>query len=662
VVQGFDTAYRSLTSFFNVSSLKGFGIEEDPLAVISAGCALYYIDKNFNGRIEHIQSLSLLRKEGKMCLDAFTIRNLEIFKSLSTQGIHGTLVETVDHTITGAGSRLLKNWLRQPLIDPGRINERLDRINEYINAPEMLKVIQSTLKETSDLERIIARVASGKANPRDVINAGNTLARIPILKKTVKKGSPILKQLVNQFEDTAKITKSILRIIQEDPPATTNNGGYICNGVSSKLDKLRNLSSDASKWMANMQVQEREKNNIPTLKVGYNRVFGYYIEVTKTHVEKVPEHYIRKQTLTNSERYFTEELKEYEEKILSAEDEIITLEMVLFDDLKKQIIDCVKSIQQNARVLARLDIAAGLSQLAISRKYNRPHIDTSSELTIQNGRHPVVENLLPMGEDFIPNDLKLDNEEIQIAIITGPNMAGKSTYLRQVGLITILAQIGSYIPAETARIGVIDKLFTRVGASDNLAGGESTFLVEMNETANILNNATEKSLILLDEIGRGTSTYDGLSIAWAVTEYLHSHKDVQAKTLFATHYHELVSLADQLPRAVNLNVAVKEFGDKIIFLKKIIPGGADKSYGVHVAEMAGLPRADIQRAKELLQKHSDTKSSYSPEVNLDSKPQIDLFSTKEQALNKELSEMDVNEMTPLDALSKLDELKKKHGL
>ena len=660
--RGIDTAYESLISFFNVSSLKGFGIEEDPLAVASAGCALYYVDKNFNGRIKHIQSLSLLRKDDIMSLDAFTIRNLEIFKSLSTQGIHGTLVDTIDHTITGSGSRLLKNWLRQPLTDPKKINERLDRISECNNDPEMLETLQFILKETSDLERIIARVASGKAIPRDVINAGNTLSKIPIIQKAIKKCNPVLKQLVNQCADTTEITQSILRIIQENPPATTKNGGYVCEGVSSKLDELRHLSSDASKWMADMQVLERDKNNIPSLKVGYNKVFGYYLEVTKTHAEKVPEYYIRKQTLTNSERYFTEELKEYEEKILSAEDKIITLELMLFDDLQKQMIGCAKSIQLNARVLARLDVAVGLSRLAINRKFNRPQIDTSSCLTIKNGRHPVVENLLPIGEDFIPNDLELDNEEIQIAIITGPNMAGKSTYLRQVGLITILAQIGSYIPAESARIGVIDKLFTRVGASDNLVGGESTFLMEMNETANILNNATKKSLILLDEIGRGTSTYDGLSLAWAVTEYLHSHKDVRAKTLFATHYHELVSLADQLPRAVNLNVAVKEFGDKIVFLKKIIPGGADKSYGVHVAEMAGLPRAVIRRAKELLQKHSDKKSIYSPEVNLDIKAQMDLFSAKEHALNKELSELDVNDMTPLDALSKLDELKKKHGL
>jgi len=452
-----------------------------------------------------------------------------------------------------------------------------------------------------------------------------------------------------------------LNQIKVDPPISTKKGGYIQAGISSELDELRYLSANASQWMADMQKEEQKNNNIPSLKVGYNRVFGYYIEVTKTHVEKVPEHYIRKQTLTNSERYFTEELKEYEVKILSAEEKIVSLEAGIFESLQYEIMEYANLIQKNAKVIARLDVAAALSQLAISRDYCRPEIDESSFITIKNGRHPVVEDLLPMGEDFIPNDLDLNNNETQIAIITGPNMAGKSTYLRQVGLITILAQLGSYIPADSARIGVIDKLFTRVGASDNLAGGESTFLVEMNETANILNNATEKSLILLDEIGRGTSTYDGLSLAWAVTEYLHSHKDVQAKTLFATHYHELVSLADQLPRAINLNVAVKEFGDKIIFLKKIIPGGADKSYGVHVAEMAGLPRVVIQRAKELLHKHSNMDRGYTPEVNLEMKPQMDLFSEKEQALKKELGELNVNEMTPLDALSKLDELKKKHG-
>ena len=656
-----ETAYESLTDFYNVSSLKGFGIEDNPLAISSAGCALYYVNKNFNGRIKHIQPLSILQEQGIMSLDAFTIRNLELFNSLSTQGIHGTLVSTIDQTITGSGSRLLKNWLRQPLTNPTKINERLDRISEFNSHPELLEFMQNIFRETSDLERIIGKVASGKANPRDIINAGNTLSKIPSVKKMVNKETPVLKKLVGQFENSDFITEKILNQIKFDPPVSTKKGGYIQSGISSELDELRHLSANASQWMADMQGEEQKSHNIPSLKVGYNRVFGYYIEVTKTHAEKVPEHYIRKQTLTNSERYFTEELKEYEVKILSAEEKIVSLELGIFESLQNEMLNCASIIQKNAKVLARLDVAAGLSKLAINRKYCRPEMDESSLLIIKDGRHPVVEDLLPMGEDFIPNDLDLDNDETQIAIITGPNMAGKSTYLRQVGLIVVMAQMGSYIPANSARIGVIDKLFTRVGASDNLAGGESTFLVEMNETANILNNATEKSLILLDEIGRGTSTYDGLSLAWAVTEYLHGHKDVQAKTLFATHYHELVALADQLPRAINLNVAVKEFGDKIVFLKKIISGGADKSYGIHVAEMAGLPRVVIQRAKELLQQHSNNESGYTPEVSLEMKPQMDLFSEKEQALKKELGELNVNEMTPLDALAKLNELKKKHG-
>jgi DNA mismatch repair protein MutS len=412
--------------------------------------------------------------------------------------------------------------------------------------------------------------------------------------------------------------------------------------------------------MVNMQIEEQKNTQIPSLKVGYNKVFGYYLEVTKTHVKKVPAHYIRKQTLINSERYFTEEMKEYEEKILSAEDKIISLELNFLESLQKKIISFAESIQKNAKILARLDVASALAKLAASKDYHRPVIDTTTCLAIQDGRHPVVEDLLPMGEDFIPNNLDLDYENIQIAIITGPNMSGKSTYLRQVGLIVILAQIGSYIPAESARIGVIDQLFTRVGASDNLAGGESTFLVEMNETANILNNASARSLILLDEIGRGTSTYDGLSIAWAVTEYIHNHKDVQAKTLFATHYHELVSLADQLPRAVNLNVAVKEFGDKVVFLKKIILGGANKSYGIHVAEMAGLPSAVIYRAKELLQGYTRGENKILSETSLETKYQMNLFSEHAKALKKALEEIDINDMTPMEALITLDELKKEH--
>ena len=660
--RSYNSAHESLTSFFNVSSLKGFGVAEDKLAIASAGCAFYYVNQNFNGRIDHITSLSILKKDGIMGLDAFTIRNLELFQSLSNQGIHGTLVGTIDKTITSAGSRLLKNWLRQPSTNLKIINARLDRISNFIQNENILKEIQNLLKEIADIERILARISSGKSSPRDIINLGTSLDKIPFIKSIISKKESSLFNLLNRFKDTQGISSKILKTIKLDSPITANKGGYIRSGISDELDDLRNLSEDASKWMIKMQMEEQKKTSIPSLKIGFNRVFGYYLEVTKTHVDKVPEYYIRKQTLTNSERYFTEELKEYEEKILSAEEKIYNLEFDILNSLKKEILSSAENIQKNARILSRLDIAAALAKLAISKNYIRPLIDDSKCLEIRNGRHPVVEDLLPIGQDFIPNDLDLDYENVQIAIITGPNMAGKSTYLRQVGIMVILAHIGSYIPAESSRVGIIDQLFTRVGASDNLAGGESTFLVEMNETANILNNATINSLILLDEIGRGTSTFDGLSIAWAVTEYLHSHKDVQAKTLFATHYHELVNLADQLPRAINLNVAVKEFGDKVVFLKKIIPGGADKSYGVHVAEMAGLPQSVILRAKQLLQEYSKEGKNNLPDALLESMPQMDLFSEKELAFKKILQEIDINEMTPLDALSKLDELKKKHGI
>ena len=660
--RSYNSAHESLTSFFNVSSLKGFGVAEDKLAIASAGCAFYYVNQNFNGRIDHITSLSILKKDGIMGLDAFTIRNLELFQSLSNQGIHGTLVGTIDKTITSAGSRLLKNWLRQPSTNHKIINARLDRISNFIQNENILKEIQNLLKEIADIERILARISSGKSSPRDIINLGTSLDKIPFIKSIISKKESSLFNLLNRFKDTQGISSKILKTIKLDSPITANKGGYIRSGISDELDDLRNLSEDASKWMIKMQMEEQKKTSIPSLKIGFNRVFGYYLEVTKTHVDKVPEYYIRKQTLTNSERYFTEELKEYEEKILSAEEKIYNLEFDILNSLKKEILSSAEYIQKNARILSRLDIAAALAKLAISKNYIRPLIDDSKCLEIRNGRHPVVEDLLPIGQDFIPNDLDLDYENVQIAIITGPNMAGKSTYLRQVGIMVILAHIGSYIPAESSRVGIIDQLFTRVGASDNLAGGESTFLVEMNETANILNNATINSLILLDEIGRGTSTFDGLSIAWAVTEYLHSHKDVQAKTLFATHYHELVNLADQLPRAINLNVAVKEFGDKVVFLKKIISGGADKSYGVHVAEMAGLPQSVILRAKQLLQEYSKEGKNNLPDALLESMPQMDLFSEKELAFKKILQEIDINEMTPLDALSKLAELKKKHGI
>ena len=657
----YDTAFDDLTDFFKVKNLKGFGIDKDKLAIIASGCALYYVNNNFKGRINHIQSLSLLSENGILGLDSFTIKNLEIFQSLSNQGHHGTLIDTIDNTVTALGGRMLKKWLRRPLVSSRKINDRLDRVSEFLKDVESLHTIRAVLRETSDLERILGKVSTGKANARDILNIGITMSKIPLLEDIFNKNSK-LRGLVNKFNKIHKLTKLIISTIQKDPPVSIKDGGFVSDGISKDLDDLRSLSRDASNWMLNMQELERNTNNIPSLKIGYNRVFGYYIEVTKVHIDKVPEHYIRKQTLTNSERYFTQELKEYEEKILSAKDKINELELNIFLDLQAKILKSTILIQKNAKVFGELDVLASLSLLAYNNDYTRPNINSSSEINIKNGRHPVVEDLLHDGEKFIPNDVVLNNKTKQIAIITGPNMAGKSTYLRQIGLIMILAQIGSYVPADKANIGIIDKLFTRVGASDNLAGGESTFLVEMNETANILNNATPNSLILLDEIGRGTSTYDGLSLAWAITEYIHNFKSVSAKTLFATHYHELVLLAEQLPRAINLNVAVKEYGNKIIFLKKIISGGADKSYGLHVAEMAGLPHAIIQRAKEILIQQNNLETNSENNAKLEIKTQMDLFTIKEDALQDELSKIDINDLTPLDALAKIDEIKKKHDL
>ena len=660
--RNYTTAHDTITSFFNVSSVKGFGIAENPLAISAAACAIYYVDQNYKGRIQHITSLSLMKRDGVMGLDSFTIRNLEIFQSLSNQGVHGTLIKVIDKTVTSSGSRLLKNWIREPLIDKKQINSRLNRVEEFYKDQSLLKNIIDILKEMSDMERILAKIASEKASPIDILNLGITLKKIPVIKEIISKKNKSILVLINSFDNTDSIADSIMDHIHNEPPINTKKGGYIRDGFSNKLDEYRNLANDVSHWMQNMQEEERRNTNIPSLKVGFNKVFGYFIEVTKVHIDKVPENYIRKQTLTNSERYFTEELKCYEEKILSAEEKIISLESRIFQSLQKEILLNAKRIQHNAKIISRLDVASSLASLAILKNYQRPIINNSYDLRIVDGRHPVVEDLLSVGDDFIPNDVSLNRDNLQIAIVTGPNMSGKSTYLRQIGILVIMAQIGSFIPANYAEIGIIDKLFTRVGASDNLAGGESTFLVEMNETANILNNATSKSLILLDEIGRGTSTYDGLSIAWAVTEYIHNHEELQAKTIFATHYHELVSLAKQLPRAINLNVDVKEFGDKIVFLKKIIEGGANKSYGIHVAEMAGIPNTVISRAKELLEKYGQEESSEEIDVSLEVKPQMDLFLQIEKQLINDLNDIDVDNLTPVEALKKLDELKKKYEM
>ena len=658
-----DAGYGILTDHFKTNSLKGFGIENLNAGISAAGAALNYVGQNFQNRIKHITSVSFIQDESTMGLDPFTVRNLEVFSSLATQGIHGSLIGIMDKTVTSSGSRLLKSWLRRPLTDVKKIKERLSRVQEFYDRPELLDSVRSLLREVSDIDRILARLATIKATPIDVVNLGASLSKLPEFKQALKKDIPNLNKLISSVVSTSQIVNKIHTILKEEAPISLQKGGAINDGYSLELDELRQLSTNANEWLVKMQIEEQNSTGIPSLKVGYNRVFGYYIEITKVHIDKVPEHYIRKQTLTNAERFFTPELKEYEEKILSAGEKIIEIESEIFEKLCVEILTSARDIQFNALVISKIDIASSLAYLARENNYVCPSISDNSELNLENARHPVVETLLPMGEDFIPNDINLNCSKKQIAIITGPNMAGKSTYLRQTGLIVIMAQVGSFVPASKATIGVIDKLFTRVGASDNLAGGESTFLVEMNETANILNNATPKSLIILDEIGRGTSTYDGLSIAWAVTEYLHNEKNVQAKTLFATHYHELVELATDLPRAFNLNVAVKEFGDRIIFLRKIFEGGADRSYGVYVAEMAGLPKSVVVRAHNLLKTLS--KSERSELEASESMPiieQMDIFTNNNDKLQIELNELDINTMTPLDALTKLDELKKKHGV
>jgi len=474
---------------------------------------------------------------------------------------------------------------------------------------------------------------------------------------------PALNRLADRLHDTSELTQLIRRALVEDPPISISKGGYIREAHNTELDELRQLARSGKSWIAGLQEKERQRTGIPSLKIGYNNVFGYYLEVTKTHQDKVPEDYIRKQTLVNAERYVTPELKEYEEKVLAAEEKIEALERELFENLQKQVLTQAREVQENARVLAMVDIAAGLADMAVRNNYTRPALEEEPILSLKESRHPVVETLLPLGERFTPNDLEMNPEKSQIHIITGPNMSGKSTFLRQVGLVVVLAQIGSFVPAEKALIGIVDRVFTRVGASDNLAGGESTFLVEMVETANILHNATPRSLVLLDEIGRGTSTYDGLSIAWAVTEYIHQNRQMAAKTLFATHYHELVSLADALPRVKNFNVAVREHGQEVVFLRKIVPGGTDRSYGIHVAQMAGLPPQVIRRAGEILASLSDQdRRSAAIATRTEHKTQIELFEARTKALRADFEQIDVNTLSPIEALNLLDKLKKKHGL
>jgi DNA mismatch repair protein MutS len=667
-VFAFEYCFEILTMHFKTTSLKGFGIDNNQTeAIIAAGAVLHYLQETQKANLSHLKKISVYNPTDYMILDPATKRNLEILASMSDGSRSGSLISILDKTKTSMGGRLLKKWVSLPLLKLEQIHNRLEAVDEFYQNENLRNQIGEELKQIGDLERIISKICTGRANPRDVINLKLSLKRIPVIKDILRNVKSVaLQRIRDNLIGLTYIVDKIESMLVDDPPLNIADGGVIKPGFNAELDELRNLSISGKDYLAQLQARERERTQIPSLKVAYNKVFGYYIEISNAHKNKVPQDYIRKQTLVNAERYITPELKQYEEKILNAEERIYQLESEFFNELRITISDEAEKIQKNAQLIAALDCFLSFAEVAIENNYVKPEVNDDDVIIIKNGRHPVVEKILPYGEKFTPNDTYLDNSTQQIMIITGPNMSGKSVYLRQVGLIVLLAQIGSFVPAESARIGIVDKIFTRVGASDNLAAGESTFLVEMHETANIVNNATPRSLILLDEVGRGTSTFDGLSIAWALTEYIHENINVAAKTLFATHYHELNELANIYPRIVNYKVDVKEVGDKVIFLHKVMPGYADHSYGIQVAEMAGLPISITKRAKQIL-KNLESKE-LSPLDHRKKKPkdegeeeeiQLSLFEIRDDSIRKELEELEIEKLTPLEALIKLNELKNK---
>ena len=659
-----DFGYDILTDHFKTSSLKGFGCDDMDAGISAAGALLNYVKENQKNSLPHISTLRRRDNADYLTVDPTTQRNLELIHPLNPFNKGATLISVLDHTRTAMGARLLVQWLRHPLARVEPIKRRLDAVEEFVEKNDLRTDIRDVLRQIGDLERLLSRISTGRANARDLNAIKAALKHIPELNEHLNNAeSAYVTDVRRELTELPALVEEIERGIVDEPPLGTSDGGLIRKGYHEELDRLREIAYSGKDWIARMQATERERTGIPSLKVKYNKVFGYYIEVTKAHLAKVPSDYMRKQTLVGAERFITPELKEYEEQILGAEEKIIDLEYELFDKIRRMVAEQVVSIQHNATWIAQLDCLTALAEVAVTNQYNKPEISTDDVIDIKESRHPVVERLLPPGESFVPNDALLDNRERQIMIITGPNMAGKSTYLRQVGLVVLMAQMGSFVPAQSARIGLVDKIFTRVGASDNLARGESTFLMEMNETANILNNATPKSLILLDEIGRGTSTFDGLSIAWSVVEYLHNVPQVTAKTLFATHYHELTELELILHRVKNYNVAVKEWGDKIVFLRKIVEGGCDHSYGIHVAELAGLPKSVIQRAKEVLHNLEAEELTPGDEPRLAAHPQsvasqqLDMFAVLEHKLQDRLREIDINQISPIEALNLLYELK-----
>ncbi|WP_397447919.1 DNA mismatch repair protein MutS [Polaribacter sp. R77954] len=656
-------AKETLQNHFEVKSLKGFGIQDLKNGIIAAGAVLYYLSETQHNQLKHIQHISRIAEDNYVWMDRFTVRNLELYNPNSVNAV--TLLDVIDKTISPMGGRLLKRWLALPLKNIDEIQNRHELVKFFINSNDFSKTVTYQLKQISDLERLISKVATGKASPREIVLLKDSLkAILPIKSASEESKNKAVQLLGKQLHSCEDLITKISETLFDDAPVNINKGNAIANNVHQELDDLRAISNSGKQYLDDMLARETEATGITSLKIAFNNVFGYYIEVRNTHKDKVPEQWIRKQTLVSAERYITEELKEYETKILGAEEKIAKLEQEIFSKLLQYIIQFVDIVQENAQIIAKIDCLLSFSVLAIDNNYVRPIMDESTDLEIKNGRHPVIEKQLPIDQTYIANDVVLNRNQQQIIMITGPNMSGKSAILRQTALIVLLAQMGSYVPAQNAKIGIVDKIFTRVGASDNISMGESTFMVEMNETASILNNVSERSLILLDEIGRGTSTYDGISIAWAISEFLHEHPS-KAKTLFATHYHELNEMTSTFERIKNFNVSVKELKDNIIFLRKLVAGGSNHSFGIHVAKLAGMPNMVIHRANKILaQLEKNNKSAEVKDVlkqTQHEEMQLSFFQLDDPLLEnirEEILATNIDTLTPIEALMKLNEIKR----
>ncbi|MCP4456929.1 MAG: DNA mismatch repair protein MutS [Cytophagales bacterium] len=657
----FDFGYEKLINHFNSKNLKGYGIEEMPEAIVAAGAVLQYLDHTEHKRVDHIANISRVERDQYVWLDRFTVRNLELIVPAQADG--QSLVDVLDDCRTPMGHRLLRKWIVLPLKENKSIQKRLDIVEQLSNDEALAEILDENLQAISDLERLVSKVATGRVNPRELNHLKSSQERIVPIREVLRKGEGTLKEMADQLDTCDGLIEKLTTELREDAPMLISQGNMINDGVDEQLDEYRSLAFSGKDHLAKIVKEETERTGISSLKIAYNKVFGYYLEVTHVHKDKVPEEWIRKQTLVNAERYITEELKEYEEKILRAESEISAIENRIYQSLISFAADYTLAIQKNARILAELDCLSNFQRLTKRNNYIRPTIVDDLSIDIKQGRHPVIEHNLPVGEEYVPNDVFLDSESQQIMIITGPNMAGKSALLRQTALIVLMAQMGCYVPAGHARIGIVDKVFTRVGASDNLSRGESTFMVEMTETASIMNNLSDQSLVLMDEIGRGTSTYDGISIAWSIVEHLHNNGQHRAKTLFATHYHELNELADDLNRVKNFNVSIKELENKVVFLRKLVEGGSEHSFGIHVAQMAGMPNEIVLRANAILKHLEKEKVKESDKERLAQLPeqeyQMNLFQSdpRFERVIEVINKTDINATSPVEALLKLNEIR-----